>query len=235
MEHPYSSWLPRPLAALGLLAVMAGAAQAQTPATFATATAYGTGGSNPISIAVADVNGDGKSDLFTAHNGNGTVGVLLGNGNGTFAAAVAYGTGSNNPISIAVADVNSDGKLDLLTANQGSSTVGVLLGNGNGTFQPMATYSTGPSSFPYSIAVADVNGDGKPDLLTTNFILSTVGVLLGNGNGTFQAATNYNTGGNSAPYSIAVADVNGDGKPDLLTANNGNNTVGVLLGNGNGT
>ncbi|MFD1875569.1 FG-GAP-like repeat-containing protein [Hymenobacter bucti] len=236
MEHPYSSWLPRPLAALGLLLVMAGAVQAQNPAaTFAAATTYGTGGNNPISIAVADVNGDGKPDLFTANNGTGTVGVLLGNGNGTFAATTTYGTGGNNPISIAVADVNGDGKPDLLTANQGSSTVGVLLGNGNGTFQPTATYSTGPSSFPYSIAVADVNGDGKPDLLTTNFILSTVGVLLGNGNGTFQAPINYNTGGNSSPYSIAVVDVNSDGKPDLLTANNGNNTVGVLLGNGNGT
>jgi hypothetical protein len=236
MEHPYSSWLPRPLAALGLLLVTAGTARAQTPvASFAAATTYGTSGSNPISIAVADVNSDGNPDLFTANTGNNTVGVLLGNGTGTFQAAATYSTGGNNPISIAVADVNGDGKLDLLTANQGSHTVGVLLGNGNGTFQPIATYDTGTNSFPYSIAVADVNSDGKPDLLTANFILSTVGVLLGNGNGSFQAATNYSTGSNSSPYSIAVADINSDGKLDLLTANNGNNTAGVLVGNGNGT
>lgn len=132
----------------------------------------------PYSVAVADVNGDGQLDLFTANNGNNTVGVLLGNGNGTFQAATTYGTSGNNPISIAVADVNGDGKLDLLTTNRNSNTIGVLLGNGNGTFQPMATtYSTGGTN-PMGLAAADVNGDGKPDLLTVNFNSNTIGVLL---------------------------------------------------------
>ncbi len=101
---------------------------------------------------------------------------------------------------------------------------------------------------PGSVAVADVNGDGIPDLLVGNYCQAdlcgngslggTVGVLLGNGDGTFQTALSYGSGGQFA-YSVAVADVNGDGKPDLIVANYcdgssfcGNGSVGVLLGNG---
>jgi hypothetical protein len=203
--------------------------------TFQAATTYATGGSNPNGIAVADVNSDGKPDLLTANYGNNTAGVLLGNGNGTFRAATTYGTGGSGPDGIAVADVNNDGKPDLLTANYSSLTAGVLLGNGNGTFQAAATYGTG--GYPYSIAVADVNGDGKPDLLTANYYTgnsnNAAAVLLGNGNGTFQAATTYSVGG-FISYGLAVADVSGDGKPDLLTANS-SGRAGVLLGNSSGT
>ena len=241
LRRPFQRLLAQALAGLALLATAA-PAQAQTP-TFAPVVPYSTGSNSlPVSIAVADVNGDGKPDLLTANSTNisSTAGVLLGNGTGTFQAVVPYSTGTNSgPISIAVADVSGDGKPDLLTANSSTGTAGVLLGNGNGTFQAVVSYSTGPSSNPYSIAVADVNGDGKPDLLTANAISNggTAGVLLGNGNGTFQPVVSYFTGTFSLPISIAVADVNGDGKPDLLTANSTNNTstAGVLLGNGNGT
>ncbi len=103
--------------------------------------------------------------------------------------------------------------------------VSVLLGNGDGTFQTAVSYNSGGESAT-SIAVADVNGDGNPDLLVANECDSSgnclnggvVSVLLGNGDGTFQAAVSYNSGGYEA-YSIAVADVNGDGYPDLLVAN----------------
>jgi hypothetical protein len=81
--------------------------------------------------------------------------------------------------------------------------------------------------------VADVSGDGKPDLVVTDFNASTISVLRGNGDGTLQAKVDYPTG--TAPQSVAVADVNGDGKPDLVTANAGANTLSVLLGKGNGT
>ncbi len=83
------------------------------------------------------------------------------------------------------------------------------------------------------MAVADVNGDGKPDLVVANYGSNTVSVLLGNGNGTFQTQQTFATG--SEPYSVAVASLNGDGKPDLVVANFGDSTVSVLLGNGNGT
>ncbi len=81
--------------------------------------------------------------------------------------------------------------------------------------------------------MADVNGDGQPDLVVANSGSNNVSVLLGNGNGTFQSAVNYATG--SEPSAVAVADVNGDGHPDLVVTNFGSNTVSVLLNNGSGT
>jgi hypothetical protein len=199
--------------------------------TFQTAVLYGSGGYGPTSVAVADVNGDGKPDIVVTNYDGPTVGVLLGNGDGTFEAAVAYGAGGS-PNSVAVADVNGDGKLDLLVANM-EGNVGVLLGNGDGTFQPAATFGSGGTAAT-SVSVADVNRDGRPDVLAANYFSSSVGVLLGNGDGTFQPALAYSPGG-SGPYSVAVADVNGDGKPDVLVANYFSVSVGVLLGNGDGT
>jgi len=228
---------------------------------FAPAVTYGSGGYYALSVAVADVNGDGKPDLLVANycgsdteSCSGTVGVLLGNGDGTFQPAVTYASGGVYAWSVVVADVNGDGRPDLVVANDcdiGSScnngVVGVLLGNGDGTFQTAVTYASGGIA-AHSVAVADVNGDGKPDLLVANFCGSSncdngsVGVLLGNGDGTFQPAMTYGSGLYNA-VSVAVADVNGDGKPDLLVANycgtssscNNNGMVGVLLGNGDGT
>jgi hypothetical protein len=210
--------------------------------TFQAAVIYGSGGNSgpfwPVSIAIADVNGDHKPDLVVANGGSNTVGVLLGNGDGTFQPAVTYGSGAFYPVSVAVADLNGDGKADIVVANEcGSVTcdgwVGVLLGNGNGTFQAAVTYSSG-GTYAESVAVADVNGDGKPDLLVSGGTKGAVGVLLGNGNGTFQPAKTYLTDG-TYPFSLAVADVNGDGKLDLVAANSWSGTVGVLLGNGDGT
>ncbi len=226
--------------------------------TFQTAVSYGSGGEDALSVAVADVNGDGKPDLLVsnlcASNSNclnGSVSVLLGNGDGTFQTAVSYGSGGQDAWSVAVADVNGDGKPDLLVSNECASnctngSVSVLLGNGDGTFQTAVGYGSGGED-ALSVAVADVNGDGKLDLLVSNLCASngtcvngSAGVLLGNGDGTFQAAGSYGSGGEYA-YSVAVADVNGDGKPDLVVANDcassscANGSVGVLLGNGDGT
>lgn len=225
------------------------------------ATPYASGGYQALSVAVADVNGDGKPDLLVANGcsdnsncDNGAVGVLLGNGDGTFQPAASYNSGGYQANSVALADVNWDGVLDLLVVNQcGSSDtcadggqVAVLLGNGNGTFQPAVAYSSGGYQ-AVSLAVSDANGDGNPDLLLANHCADsscasngTVSVLLGNGDGTFQAAVTSGSGGFQAS-SVVVADLNGDGIPDLLVANNcagsncANGTVGVLLGNGHGT
>jgi hypothetical protein len=199
---------------------------------------YGSGGTDPLSVAVADVNGDGKPDLIVANycassscgNTSGIVGVLLGNGDGTFQTVVTYASGGVYARSVAVADVNGDGKPDLILANQCGDTkcatsgaVGMLLGNGDGTFQAAATYDSG-GVFTTSVAAADVKQDGKPDLLVGNNCASShcdtdssVGVLAGNGDGTFQAAVSFDSGGQQTE-SITVVDVNGTASPISLWA-----------------
>ena len=201
-------------------------------------------GGGPVSVATADFNGDGKLDLAFA-DGNGNVNIFLGNGDGTFQPAVPYAV-LGIPSSIAVGDVNGDGKLDLVVlANNGSNTVSILLGNGDGTFQAATQQANAIGAGPGSLALGDFNGDGKLDLVVANdgsgasLGTSTVSILLGNGDGTFQPALNFAAGSNPGP--LAVGDFNGDGKLDLVMANSGDgtgattNTVTVLLGNGDGT
>ncbi|PYI80266.1 MAG: hypothetical protein DME26_21920, partial [Verrucomicrobia bacterium] len=173
-------------------------------------------GSQPVSVAVADFNGDGKPDLVVANQVSGDVSVLLGNGNGTFQTAVNYASG-NGPSSVAVGDFNGDGKRDLAIANSGSGDVSVLLGNGDGTFQAFVSYGLG--DVPQSVAVGDFNGDGKLDLAVAMRTFADVSVLLGNGDGTFQAAQYYGAGAD--PLSVAVGDFTGDGKLDLAVGNAG--------------
>jgi hypothetical protein len=181
--------------------------------TFQPAVAYYSGGSWPTSVAVADINGDGKPDLIVADSYSSSVGVLLGNGDGTFQSAVSYPCGPS-PYSVVVADVNADGNPDVIVANGGWNFVNVLLGNGDGTFRAPVAYSSGGDS-PWYLAVADVNGDSRPDIVVVNGGSNSVGVLLGNGDGTFQAPVTYPTGGTGSA-GLAVADVNGDGKPDAV-------------------
>jgi hypothetical protein len=206
--------------------------QGTTPPTFTAKTDFATG-RRPISVAVADVNGDGHPDLVIASVSDNTVSVLLGTGTGGFGMKTDFTTGTR-PVSVAIADVNGDGRPDLLTANypggNQDGSVSVLLGNGSGAFAAKTDFATG--SGPVLVTVADVNGDGKPDLVTANQGGPTVSVLLGNGSGAFAAKTDFATENN--PYSVAVADVNGDGKPDLVTANPNYDTVSVLLGTGSG-
>ncbi|PYJ85691.1 MAG: hypothetical protein DME22_08160 [Verrucomicrobia bacterium] len=207
--------------------------------TFQAATKYDAGSAS-ASLSVSDFNGDGKVDLAVAIL-SGNVSILLGNGDGTFQAAMKYGT-ATAPSFVAVGDFNGDGKPDLAVANIGyanapGTNISVLLGNGDGTFRAAVNYGTGIG--PASVAVGDFNGDGKPDLAVANtgpyenftYTGGDVSVLLGNGDGTFQAAVNYNAG--IGPGSVSVGDLNGDGKTDLAVVNSG--SVSVLLGNGDGT
>ena len=108
-----------------------------------------------------------------------------------------------------------------------SQTVNALPANG---FLIAVNYGVGAGTYPTSVAVGDFNGDGKADLAVTNGSANTVSILLGKGDGTFQAAVNYGAGSN--PVSVAVGDFNGDGKADLAVANYVSNNVSVLLGNG---
>src|SRR6267142_561561 len=192
--------------------------------------------SAPFSAAVGDLNNDGNLDVAIVHLFySNTVSVLLGNGDGSLQTGVDYPT-NPSPASVAIGDLNGDGKADLAVGNltlgdPSVGTVTIMLGNGDGTFQPNSYPATGNGN--RSVAIGDLNGDGKPDIVTANWLDGTTSVLLNNGSGSFQQKVDYNTG--AGPYSVAVGDVSGDGTPDIVTANQGGGSLSVLLGNGNGT
>ncbi len=117
--------------------------------------------------------------------------------------------------------------------NESDNSAGVMLGNGNGTFQPPTFYSTGAGGNPAAVAVADFNGDSKPDFAVADLLLKTVSIFLGNGDGTFSKPVDYPTGNN--PVSLAATDLNDRKKFDLVLASSAGNTATVLLGNGDGT
>ena len=194
----------------------------QAPVTYAV-------GSNPIALAIGDLTGDGKLDIAVANYGSSNVSVLVGNGDGTFQSAVTYAVGSN-PRGVAIADLDGKNGNDLAVANWGSGNVSVLLNQGHGTFASAVNYNVGTN--PGNLVIADLNGDGKLDVATANSSSNTVSILPGNGDGTFGGQITYSTGSGTNPIDVVAVHLTGDGKYDLATANNGSNTVSVLLNQG---
>src|ERR1700722_742086 len=213
--------------------------------TFQPAVGYDSG-VNTSNVVIKDVNGDGKPDLIAADGS--ILFVLLGNGDGTFRFGYSSSSGPDNtPNNLAVLDMNGDGKPDVVMGRYSATvecggTPAIFFGNGDGTFQaPIPLDSEG--TCPLAVGIADLNGDGKPDVVVANqctydhnCVAASVGVLLGNGDGTFQRTAVYPVGGSAV--SLAIADLDDDGRLDVVVSTPsgfGSNINSILLGNGNGT
>jgi hypothetical protein len=190
----------------------------------------------PDSLTAADLDADGDGDIVVADSYDDTIGVFLGDGTGALSPRVDYpvGTYAHAPV---VVDMDGDGVLDVVVASRGpdpfaddAGRIAVLLGKGDGTLADPVMYS---APGPYALAVADLDGDGDPDVAATSIGTACVAVLTGNGDGTLAAAVTYPAG--KRPFSVVATDLDGDDAQDLVVANEEDSTLGVLSGNGDGT
>jgi len=179
------------------------------------------------SIAIADFNGDGKSDIVVGfiHGAQGDgIAVLLGNGDGSFKPAmVTMATGKTGYL--AIGDVNGDGSPDAVLSFQ-DGTIGVLLGHGDGTFESPMQFPAGVVST--AVTLGDLNGDGLLDVVAGGVGSKTIGVLLGNGDGSFETGRSWDVAGQTIS-GIGIGDLNGDSKPDLVVVDYDLDEISVLL------
>ncbi|MGC4118532.1 MAG: FG-GAP-like repeat-containing protein [Myxococcales bacterium] len=185
-------------------------------------------GAYPMTLVLADTNGDSRRDLVTANNSGGSVSILTNAGAGTFGAHRDWPSGYDTA-SVAVGDLDGNGKPDIVATRKDYALLSVMLADGQGGYGAPTTYPVGV--FPQSVAVGDLNGDGWQDVAVAS--VGGARVLLNKGDGTLDRADSYPTG--AGPVSVAIGDLNRDGKPDLAVANDMDDTVTVLLNSGYGT
>jgi hypothetical protein len=197
-----------------------------------------TAGTHPFGIATGDIDGDGKPDIAVPNQASATVSVFRNTSTpgtiaaGSFAAKADFTTGSQ-PYGVAIGDIDGDGKPDLAVPNNGAASVSVLRNTTSGatiSFAAKVDFATGSS--PYCAALADMNGDGMPDLVIANRASNTVSILKNTASSgsisssSFAAKKDFATG--AAPVSVALGDLDADGRPDVVTPNISANTISVL-------
>ena len=193
-------------------------------------------GSQPYWVATGDFNNDDRWDFVVADQGRDNIGILFGYDYAKFKNQQTYSNKySQRPSSIIARDLNNDNYIDIATAFAVNDSVGILYGCGNGLFGDLIMYSVGNNSYPYEIVGVDVNNDHLLDIVVANSGSSTLGVLLGQGNDSFAPVLIFSTGNNSRPYGAASGDFNNDKQMDIVVANYRSNSIGVLLGYGNGS
>ncbi len=187
-------------------------------------------GSRPYLPATGDVNGDGRPDIVVPNFGDATISVLLGDDRvGLSSAPSSPVPVQQRPFCTALGDLNADRTLDLVVTQDDTSLIVVLLGDGRGGFDNAPDSPVDAGERGYRMCLADVNGDGRTDMVTGTAGNSVV-VLLGDGKGGFAAAPGCPFGVGGGPWGVALGDVNGDERLDIVTCNQDSNDVTVLLG-----
>lgn len=186
-------------------------------------------------LAIGDLDGDGRPDIVATTNINDPMGgsssgqlvLLLNNGSGSFNETAQYPI-DYNILAVATGDFNGDGKADVVVEKSGT-TLSLYLGTGSGALAAPTDLVAGGSR---QLAVADLNNDGRPDIVATGGAGNLVSVLPGNGDGTFGAAVSYPTG--AYAHYLTIADVDGNGSKDLVVSNRGDMSISVLRNDGSG-
>lgn len=211
-----------------------------TPGKFLPVITFSSGGVRPEGIVLKDVDGDACLDILVTNQRDNSLGVLLNSPKkpGKFLAGSSYTSSGTTPRGISITDLNGDGRLDLALTNEGTGSVAILL-NSSTTKKVSfntATYTSGANN-PVGIAVGDINGDHRPDIVVADYAAkkgTTLSILLNSASspGTFPAPPiRYDSNG-TGPHDVVLYDLNGDGRLDIVTTNLGSSTVGVLLNTG---
>ncbi len=194
-------------------------------------------GTAPSAIELADFNRDGKLDAAVANSGSKDVTILIGDGSGGFkpASGSPFAAG-NDPNDLAIGDVNNDGNLDLAFSNHDSTYLTVLLGDGKGTFKPApgSPYTVQSKPHPHGVVIADFNADGWADLATDDWQNNRVTVVFNDKRGGFLSPGVSFPVGKMPYHKLRAADLNKDGKADIVTTNFEGGNVSVLLADGQG-